>query len=412
MKYQVGGSLQSNDPTYIVRQADEQLYAGLKAGDFCYVFSSRQMGKSSLLQRTSYRLEQEGYVCVHLDASLLSSNETTPLQWYKGIILSLFHSLDLAQQVNFNDWWEQQKELSPVQRLYQFVEEVLRVRVKHERIFILIDKIHSLLSLKFPIDDFFVWIHHCYNQRAYNCQYKQLDIALFGVASPSDLIADKHRSPFNMGRAIQLHGFGLHEATPLLQGLEETITQPETILQEIIRWTAGQPFLTQKLCQLVMHLALESSTGTITIPHGAEGFWVERLVLKRIIQNWEFQDDPQHLRTIRDRLLYNQQQAAKLLLLYQQILQTQKTCKNLVPSSDSRDVTELLLSGLVERYYGYLKVKNAIYLNVFNSKWVTSQLNNLPPDFQADNGSVPLGWQYFFKKCYLKWNNGLGIGCF
>ena len=195
MRYQVGGSLPCNDPTYIVREADEQLYAGLKAGDFCYVLNSRQMGKSSLLHRTRARLEQEGYVCVYIDVSRLGSEETTPKQWYKGIVISLFHEFDLAQQLNFNDWWHQLKELSPIQRLYKFVEEMLLVRVKHKRIFILIDKIHSLLSLKFPIDDFFVWIHHCYNQRSYNSEYERLDIALFGVASSCDLIADKYRTP-------------------------------------------------------------------------------------------------------------------------------------------------------------------------------------------------------------------------
>ncbi|WP_146195762.1 hypothetical protein [Nostoc commune] len=38
------------------------------------------------------------------------------------------------------------------------------------------------------------------------------------------------------------------------------------------------PFLTQKLCQLVVQVALESYKGTITIPNGAEGYWVEQLV--------------------------------------------------------------------------------------------------------------------------------------
>ncbi|MEH2328182.1 AAA-like domain-containing protein [Nostoc sp.] len=101
MRYQVGGSLHSDDPSYVVRQADEKLYNSLKGGDFCYVFNSRQMGKSSLLQRISRRLKSEGYKCVYLDVTQLGSEDTTSAQWYKGIIVSMFYGLNLAEHVNF-----------------------------------------------------------------------------------------------------------------------------------------------------------------------------------------------------------------------------------------------------------------------------------------------------------------------
>ncbi|WP_413199060.1 AAA-like domain-containing protein [Nostoc piscinale] len=393
MKYQVGGSLPSDDPSYVIRKADEQLYSSLKAGNFCYVLNSRQMGKSSLLHRTSYHLTQEGYSCVYLDVTRLGSEDTTAAQWYKGIVLSLFYNLNYQDRLNFKTWWETQSGLSPVKKLHQFIEEVLLSTTENQSILIFIDEIDSLLSLSFSVNDFFAWIRHCYNQRSHDRKYQRLGFALFGVASPADLITDKRRTPFNIGQAIELDGFTFKEATPLLPGLEGVVSQPSMVLQKILEWTSGQPFLTQKLCQLVVQIASETANGKIDLPQGTEGYWVEQLVQKQIIQHWESKDEPEHLRTIRDRLLFDEQKAARLLGLYQQVLQAEEQVNSPVALNDSREQTELLLSGLVKRQDGHLKIKNPIYHAVFNQQWVTRQLDNLRPYSQIFNAWVLSGYQ-------------------
>lgn len=366
--YQVGGSLANNSPSYVERTADFQLYEALHQGEFCYVLNSRQMGKSSLLVRTKHRLQEEGFICTTVDMTNIGSENITPAQWYKGVVADLWSGFNLLETINLKSWWKEREDISLVQRLNYFISEVLLVQLKQERIFIFIDEIDSTLSLSFPIDDFFALIRFCYNQRAIDPEYNRITFAIFGVTTPSDLIKDKKRTSFNIGKAIELHGFTLDKIQPLAKGLNLNKGQQISVLNEILTWTGGQPFLTQKLCQLAVNTSLDS------LISDTEASWVKNLVWSNIIHKWESQDEPEHLRTIRDRLLYNEQMAGRLLGIYQQILEGEE-----IFTDDSREQIELLLSGLVINQQGCLQVKNQIYQEVFNSKWVAKQLATLRP---------------------------------
>ncbi|WP_460206042.1 WD40 domain-containing protein [Scytonema sp. NUACC21] len=403
-EYQVGGSLKMDAPSYVERQADFDLYDALMKGEFCYVFSSRQMGKSSLRLRMRYRLQETGYCCASIDMTRIGNGNVTPSQWYKGIVVDLLRGFNLFGTVNIKTWWNEREDLPPLQRLSQFIEDILLEKLKSEKIFIFIDEIDSVLSLNFPVADFFALIRSCYNQRAENPEYNRLTWALFGVATPSDLISDRTRTPFNIGTSIDLQGFKLSEVEPLAAGLGDKVANPMAVLKEILAWTDGQPFLTQKLCHLVEHERISGSTDLheeaggletkerykldyhlpivnyhlISIYYQFPSIILDKLVQTHIIDNWEAQDEPEHLKTIRDRLLSNEQRTASLLALYQQILQGIE-----VPTDDSPEQIELLLSGLVVKQEGKLKVKNRIYQKIFNQAWVEKQLAKLRPYGQA-----------------------------
>ena len=150
----------------------------------------------------------------------IGTHEITPSEWYASIIDTILTSLNLDDDFDIEELWEANSQLSNVKRFSKFISEILLPSIE-QKIVIFMDEIDSTLSLPFKIDDFFAVVRDCYNKRAENSDYQRLTFAMFGVATPADLIKDKKRTPFNIGRPINLTGFQLAEVEPLAKGLVE-----------------------------------------------------------------------------------------------------------------------------------------------------------------------------------------------
>ena len=234
-----------------MRQADEDLFTHLSAGHFCYLLTSRQMGKSSLMVRTTARLKAAGARVAILDLTKIGQNVTTD-QWYNGLLARLGVAFGLEDKLKeySRRGDDPSRSIGPLDRWERAIREVIVASIP-ERIVIFVDEIDFVRSLPFPTDEFFAAIRSFYNQRTTNPELNRITFCLIGVATPSDLIRDGSRTPFNIGERIHLTDFEEREAGPFIKGIGRSPEVATKLLRRILWWTGGHPYLTQRLAAAV-----------------------------------------------------------------------------------------------------------------------------------------------------------------
>jgi len=351
----VGGDISPGNPSYVKRPADDKLPQLSQAGEFCYVLATRQIGKSSLRIRTAHRLEGWGIRTVQIDLNRIGTKVTTE-QWYFGIFSFFLKELGLS--IDLEDWWTKSTNFSPVNRFTNFLCEVVLTEIESP-IVIFIDEIDATLKLDFT-DDFFAAIRSIYNARSENPEFRRLTFVLLGVATPSDLIKDPDRTPFNIGQGIDLSDFGKEDIHIFQQGLEQfRPEQRQIILDRVFYWTNGHPYLTQKLCQQAAVQFVDEA-------------WTEARI-DALVQKLFFSEEAirheTNLQFIRDSITRTPRRA-QLLTLYRKVYQGKKIPED-VRSSDQN---YLKLFGLVRAEHGFLQVRNEIYRQAFDLEWIKKNI--------------------------------------
>lgn len=353
----LGGTLPNSVPSYVERTADRELLEALRAGEFCYVLDTRQVGKSSLMVRTAQRLHTNECPCAILDVSSIGENLTQE-QWYFGLLMNLALAFDVETEVE--DYWVEHSRLGYVQRWFTALRAVIMPRVGTSLI-VFVDEIDAVRKLPFSVDEFFAAIRECHNRSASHLSEHQITFCLMGVATPSDLIQDIRTTPFNIGRRIELRDFSLAEMARLAEGLTGTPTEQQAQLARVWYWTAGHPYLTQKFCQ-----ALAGKGHSLTPQE------IDRLC-QDIFVSRQAQDTDDNLKFVSRQLLFDEMSRADILTLLHQIQTGKRT-----PLRSDADllVQRLLLSGVVrtDPATQRLVVRNRIYATVFGVAWIKGNM--------------------------------------
>lgn len=346
----VGGPVDPTEHLYVTRDADREFVDLLNRGEFVNIVTSRQMGKTSLVYHAMAQLTPQGYRFAYCDLATLRS-ESDPRRYFKTLVGELARELKL--DIDLEAFWAQRASRAVSQGFIDFFRQALANLAGP--VVVVLDEIDSTLELQFT-DDLFTAIRSIYTGRPREASLKRLSFCLVGVATPNELIKNRRSTPYNIGRTIWLTDFdGKHDnLLPLAGSLSSEVSVADQVLDRVLYWTDGQPYLSAWMCE---NLRREG----VLEPQAADAL-VERTFtsLDRLSHDPHFE---QTQRFVSDRVV----NGAEVLGLYERILHGERERDQAANVA----YAHLKLSGLVKRDgNGVLVPRNRIYERLFNLEWV------------------------------------------
>ncbi len=354
-KLQSGGALHP-EALYVKRECDDQLFQTLMRGEYCLVLAPRAIGKSSLLNHTASRLEEEGAVCTCIDMYGMLGEGDTPNQFLESLIRRLAEALQAPLQPE-----DQDPTVTASHRMYQFVHRELE-RCPDRRIVLLLDEVETITrSQSIPTDQVLGFLRALYNERVRRPVFARLAVALFGAINPEELLSDTLRTPFNLGVAVKVTDFTWNEMLRFRPAVPLPDDDALNLLQAVFDQTSGHPFMTQRLLIRSIEMRL----------HGAAPY--SGLVKQLVEELYLGPDRIDDLSLGKVDLFFRRQkegqQVPQMLELYARLLEGDPVPAQLSDSTQHR----LCMSGLARIQQttdgAWLSIRNRIIARRFDHSW-------------------------------------------
>jgi len=358
--FSVGTPLHAVRAGYVRRAADNVLYETIRSGRYAHVIAPDRSGKSSLIAATAARLENNGYKVAVLDFEQIGARDAgeDAGRWNYSVAYRLLRQLRI--RADLQTWWQDKSILQNRQRLLEFYSEIILQNVP-ERIVIFVDEIQCIGDLPFS-DQLLASFRAAHNARATDPDFSRLTFVLLGECDPLNLIDEPELSPFNITQAVTLDDFTREELELFLTELNMPLDEAATALDRIYYWTAGQPYLSQKLARLVSR-----------DKHGGEiAAVVDNIASRQLGGRAALHNEP-HMSHIHREIVNDSKRSEALLNLYGRI------CKNVAVATDLGSPTQrrlIALGLIVIDDEGRLKVRNRLYKSVFTARWANENLPN------------------------------------
>ncbi len=235
------GAMRPESPYYIERAADEQLRHQLAGhGTTTTIQAGRQTGKTSLLSHAIHAVQGETVKVVYLDFQLADSASLDSLPAFlRYLSESVAEQLEVDWEI-VDSYWKSAR--NPAQTFNRFIErEVLQPAGR--RVLLAIDEADILLEADYK-KHFFALLRAWDSRRAFDANWRRLNLVLVISTHPYLLIDDVNLSPFNVGLNIHLKDFSADQVAELNMRHGNPLKRQEIpVLMELV---GGQPYLVRQ----------------------------------------------------------------------------------------------------------------------------------------------------------------------
>ncbi len=253
VSFVTGGPVRHDSPFYVTRDFEDKVFETVRSHQYLTLVGSRQVGKTSLLQKIQATVEEHyGYASALIDLSTFNDDAAGWRDWVSIFCarleqqLSVFAGGDLDLPIPEDggmlpDYWQ-----------------ALARRIEAPTILVLLDEAAAVPRR--VRDLFYSTIRWMFTDRTAHRPTSELarfNFVFAGMFEPARLIKDRRNSPFNVSRTERLADFSRAEVVELVahRAPGEQNRLPEPVAEVIYLWTGGHPFLTQTLAKQVSRRA-------------------------------------------------------------------------------------------------------------------------------------------------------------
>ena len=390
LEYRFGGALTKNCPWYVERREDQLVFDQLARGNNCYVQTSHQMGKSSLVVRLVDRLRQAGIASVAIDLAAFG-RELSAAQWYQALTQRVGDQLHLEEAID--SFWARHRTLAPAERFSNALRQV--ALAARGPLIIFIDEVDLLGSLPSSPDPFLKTVQAASAPAKIPGVASRLGFCLLGTVGPADLWQEADGvAGARLGPVIVLRDFVRENLWALTGSLSSQLVNcPEIcwadhlytpqfivdrLLDRIFYWTNGHPYLTQSLGCAATHLALEQLCHVDILAVQCHDL-VDRCCQDLFTAPAASELDA-HLLWIRHRLLCADFTAS-------QIFDSHPARPRALAGEE--DAQRWRASGIVRIHHGQIEWRNRIYERVFGGRAFADEAPDLLPGWRRSFHAPP-----------------------